>query len=92
MRLVVLGDVHGNYYALESVVNDAIENYGEEIDGFVFAGDYVGDFPDGSKVVELMQKIASKYKTYMIRGNREDGQVIKYLEAQKEGSKLKKDV
>ena len=85
MKLIVFGDIHGNYPAFEAAVYDALSTYGNEIDGFVFAGDYVGDFPDGPKVVELMQNIAKHNKTYIISGNRETGQVVPYLQAQKEG-------
>lgn len=86
MKLVVIGDIHGNFYALESVIEDALSSYQDDISGFIFTGDYMGDFPDGSKVVELIEKISSKFKTYIIRGNRETGQVVPYLKAVREGT------
>ena len=85
MRYVILGDVHGNYYALEAVINHIKNEYDAEITGFIFTGDYVGDFADGSKVVDLMQEISKKYRTYIVKGNRETDQVGKYLEAIEQG-------
>ena len=81
MRYAVLGDVHGNYYALEAVIKNIIDKYDSEITGFIFTGDYVGDFADGSKVVDLIQRISEEYKTYIIKGNREIDQVGTYLES-----------
>ena len=84
MRFAVLGDVHGNYYALEAVILDILSNY-SNLDGFIFTGDYVGDFPESSKVVDLIRSISSKNKVFIIKGNRESGQVVPYLNALREG-------
>ncbi len=86
MSLLVIGDVHGNYYALEAIINEALKVFHPETDAIVFTGDYVGDFPDGSKVVDLIQKLSERYKVYAIKGNRETGQVRPYLEAKRNGT------
>ena len=81
MRYIVLGDVHGNYYALKDVIMDALYTYGNEIDGFIFTGDYIGEFPDGDKVIDLIRQLSLKNKVHIISGNRETGQACKYLES-----------
>lgn len=85
MRYAILGDIHGNYYAFEAVINYIENEFDNELTGFIFTGDYVGDFSDGSKVVDLIQKISKEYKTYIIKGNRETGQVEEYLKQMEQG-------
>ena len=83
MRYVVVGDIHGNYYALKAVVNEISQS--DNVDGIIFTGDYVGDFPMGDQVVDLMKSLIEKYSVYMIRGNRETGQVVPYISAREKG-------
>ena len=85
MRYAIIGDIHGNYYALEAVINYILNDYGSELTGFIFTGDYVGDFVDGSKVVDLIEKLSKEYRTFIIKGNRETDQVGKYIEALNDG-------
>ena len=82
VRYAVLGDIHGNYYALEAVLEDIKNEYGNKIDGYILTGDYMGEFPDGSKVVDTLKKLteANPGKVHIIKGNRETGQVEPYLE------------
>lgn len=72
MKLVLLGDIHSNYMALEKCFL-----YCQEIrvDGFVFLGDYISDCPYPQKTMELIKKIDKMYQTWFIRGNREDYQL-----------------
>lgn len=69
MRLAAIGDIHANHTALETALEWV---YSHDIDGIVFLGDYITDCPYPMKTVELLQNIPKKYKTWFIRGNRED--------------------
>lgn len=53
MRFAVIGDIHGNKYALESVLDDInLKN----VDFIVSTGDLVGYMPYPNEVIELMRK------------------------------------
>ena len=67
---VIISDVHGNYVALEAIIEDAITKYGQTIAGFILLGDYSCDFPHGDKVVNILQSLKQKYKLYAIKGKR----------------------
>lgn len=69
MRLAVLGDIHANHKALEAVLAHI---YAGEYDGLVFVGDYITDCPYPRKTIEILRNIPQKYRTWFIRGNRED--------------------
>ena len=65
MRIAFIADVHGNYPALVSVVEDAISN---NVDKMVFVGDYIFDLPFSNEVVHYLMKLEN---TYIIKGNKE---------------------
>lgn len=69
MRFAVVSDIHGNLPALNAVIEDAQK---QQIDSFLFVGDYCisNPYPD-----ECVTKIRSLDRKYAIRGNEE-----KYLE------------
>lgn len=69
MTLAVLGDIHANHTALEAVLSRI---YAEDYDGMVFVGDYVTDCPYPRRTLEILRGIPEKYRTWFIRGNRED--------------------
>lgn len=69
MRIAALGDIHGNHIALENCLNWIGNN---NIDGIAFLGDYISDFPYPQKTISLLRDVSLKYKTWFIRGNRED--------------------
>ena len=81
---VILADIHGNYIALEAVIKEAINKYGKRLAGFIFLGDYICDFPNGRRVIEIMQELKKKYEFYAITGNRETGMLKKFYEATKD--------
>ena len=81
---VIIADIHGNYIALEAVIEEAIKKYGKRLTGFIFLGDYICDYPNGRKVVEIMQELKKKYEFYAINGNRETGMLKKFYEATKD--------
>lgn len=65
MKYAIISDVHGNLPALDLVINDARS---ENVDAFIFAGDYFlsNPFPN-----ECMNRIRSIENKYIIRGNEE---------------------
>ncbi len=69
MKYACLSDIHGNIEAFNACVKDAFQ---KGIDGFIFLGDYVTDFPFENEVLNKIQEIESNYPCYIIKGNRED--------------------
>ena len=69
MKYAVLSDVHGNYPALRTVMEDAVR---QGIDHFLFAGDYCISGPWPDECIRALRAIPEKT---VIRGNEE-----KYLE------------
>lgn len=72
MRLIILSDIHGNYEAARAVVEDALNNYRNQIDGFILLGDYVCDYLEGHEVIKLIKQLKQRYPIYAIKGNREN--------------------
>lgn len=69
MRFLILSDIHANYTALEACINE-IKNI--NFDAIIWCGDYITDFPDSHKVINLIREYEKKYTCYIISGNRED--------------------
>ncbi|MCL2517661.1 MAG: metallophosphoesterase family protein [Oscillospiraceae bacterium] len=65
MRIAIISDIHGNYPALVNVVEDALTN---NVDKFVFAGDYIFDLPYSNEVARYLMKL---HNAYIIKGNKE---------------------
>ena len=65
MRIAIISDVHGNYPALVSVVEDAVSN---NADKFIFLGDYIFDLPFSNEIARFLMKLED---VYIIKGNRE---------------------
>lgn len=65
MRIAVISDVHGNYPALVKVMEDARSN---QVEQFVFAGDYVFDLPFSNEVTELLMSLDN---ASIVKGNKE---------------------
>ena len=51
MKFIILSDIHGNARALKECMN-VIENM--EFDAIIWCGDYITDFPESHKVIELI--------------------------------------
>lgn len=64
MRLAVISDIHSNILGLKLSINDALKN---NIDQFVFLGDYITDGEGNNEVLEIVKK----YGNHVIGGNRE---------------------
>ena len=65
MKYAIIADIHGNYPALEAVLQDAKE---QGADGYIFAGDYClsGPYPN-----ECLAAIRELPNTCIVRGNEE---------------------
>ena len=62
MRFAVIGDIHGNKYALESVLKD-IED--KDVDFIFSTGDLVGYMPYPNQVIDLIRE----HKICSVQGN-----------------------
>lgn len=68
MTAAVFSDIHGNYHALKACYEDALRHGAEQ---FVFLGDYVSDFAEPRKTMDLVYEIMERFPTACLRGNRE---------------------
>lgn len=69
LRIAVLSDLHGNYHALTTCLENALSLGCTE---FWFLGDYVGEFAYPQKTMELLYRLQKEYPCTFIRGNKED--------------------
>jgi len=65
MRIAIISDVHGNYPALVKVIEDADAN---NVDKFIFAGDYIFDFSFPNEVARLLMGLEN---AHIVKGNKE---------------------
>lgn len=68
-KLALLSDVHGNYKALEAVL-EYLEDH--PVEGILCLGDYVTDSPYPERVLALLYRMEKQYPCWFTRGNRED--------------------
>jgi len=66
MRYAIIADIHGNITALNAVLADCKS---QNIDQYLFLGDYYGDFPMINEVIEKIRKIDNAIS---IKGNKEE--------------------
>ncbi len=91
VKAAILSDIHSNYPAFQACVNDAMS---ENVDLFIFLGDYVSDLAQPREVLDLLYRIKEKYPTICLRGNRErymlqhDAGEMAFSEGSKSGSLL----
>ena len=69
MKLAVISDLHGNYYALSEVMAFLRE---QQIDGIIGLGDFVTDGPFPQRMMEALRKMQDEFPCYLVRGNREE--------------------
>lgn len=69
MKLAVISDLHGNYYALREVMAFL---RGQEIDGIIGLGDFVTDGPFPQRMMEALREMQKEFPCYLVRGNREE--------------------
>ena len=65
MKYAIISDVHSNLLALTLAIKDALE---ENVDKFIFLGDYITDGYQDNEVLQLIKK----YGNYAVKGNREE--------------------
>lgn len=82
VKYALIGDIHGNYKALEAFLEYIREH---PVDGIISLGDYVTDGPYPQRTMDLIYGMKDKYTCYMIRGNRED--YLLYNKGNREGWK-----
>ena len=75
MKFCILSDIHGNAIALRECLK-YLEK--EKIDAFIWCGDFVTDFPESHEVIQLIKQCSNKYKSYIVKGNRED-KILDYI-------------
>ncbi len=73
MRFAVISDIHSNFMALENALCIVEEQRrGDGIDGIIFLGDYLTDFPYPQNTLRLLDECRAEFPCYFVRGNRED--------------------
>lgn len=76
MKIAILSDIHGNKYALKEALRVCQK---EEVDKYIFLGDYVGYYPFENEVIALIKDLEG----FFIKGNHED-----FLQQRKSDSTL----
>lgn len=69
MKFAMLSDIHGNIFALEACFKLIDEM---KVDAIIGCGDYITDIPKSHEVIEFVRNTTKKYRTYFVRGNREE--------------------
>ncbi len=74
MRFAVISDIHSNYLALENALCclDDMHRSGQTLDGMIFLGDYLTDFPYPQNTLRLLDECRAEFPCWFVRGNRED--------------------
>ena len=69
MKVGIISDIHSNFRALK-VCLDYFEK--EQVDYYLFLGDYVSDTPYPQKVLGMLRDFKETHNCRFLRGNRED--------------------
>ncbi len=74
MKFAVISDIHSNFMALENAlcVIDEMRRTGQGVDGIIFLGDYLTDFPYPQNTLRLLDECVAEFPCHFVRGNRED--------------------
>lgn len=65
MKYAIISDIHGNYIALQNILEDAKTN---QADAYIFVGDYCVCAPWPREVVETLQNVKH---SFIVKGNEE---------------------
>lgn len=57
MRVAVFSDIHGNYHAFKECIKIALNR---KVDGFIFLGDYLGEFPYPQRTMKLIYDLSRR--------------------------------
>lgn len=69
MRVAIISDIHSNYHALKSAIDDIKK---QNIDTVIINGDLVTDFPYPNKTIDEILKLNNDYELILLKGNREE--------------------
>ena len=69
MKIAVLSDIHGNLPALKECITDVAS---EDVDAYLFLGDYLGDLPYVQETLDFLYKYAADHSCFFLRGNKEE--------------------
>lgn len=75
MRTIVIGDIHGCYNELKSLLTklEANQKYQKGVDRLIFLGDYIDRGKDSKKVIQFIKKLQKDYDNVIaLKGNHED--------------------
>lgn len=81
MKIAVISDVHSNLLSLNLAIRDAMS---ENVDSFIFLGDYITDGDNGNDIIDIIKEKAN----YAILGNREK-YIINYSPKKKDYNNYK---
>ena len=59
MKFIIFSDIHGNALALKECIKE-IEKV--KIDGIIWCGDYVTDYPWSHEVIQIIKEYSKKLK------------------------------
>ncbi|MDR0946163.1 MAG: metallophosphoesterase [Ruminococcus sp.] len=79
MKIALISDIHGNIFALDAVLDDAVKS---GADTYVFVGDYIFDMPFSNEVTERIRTLQITSSVHVIAGNKE-ARLIGYINADK---------
>lgn len=85
MDIAVLSDIHGNYEALKTCIEYALE---KQIRTFIFLGDYLGELAFPQRTMEYLYQLKESCDCTFVRGNKED-YWLKYRRSGEQGWKEK---
>lgn len=74
VKFAVISDIHSNYMALENglCLLEDMRRTGQGVDGIIFLGDYLTDFPYPQNTLRLLDECIAEFPCHFVRGNRED--------------------
>lgn len=86
MRFAVISDIHSNFMALENALCtiEDMRRRGDGVDGIIFLGDYLTDFPYPQNTLRLLDECMAEFPCHFVRGNRED-YLIRHRHSPNEG-------
>ena len=67
MKLAVISDLHGNYYALSEVMEFLRR---QQIDGIIGLGDFVTDGPSPQRMMGVLREMQEEFPRYRGGGKR----------------------
>jgi serine/threonine protein phosphatase 1 len=80
MRTLAIGDIHGSYVALTTLLDRVAPRVDDRI---IFLGDYIDRGPASREVVESLLELSSKFNLVFLRGNHEVMIIDSYYDALK---------